>query len=726
MAASRTTRIARWSVTHPWRALLVWALFVGIALAIGSTVSTERTTDADYRVGESGRAEAVISSAGLDDPPRESVVITSRAGALDRADAREAADEVSTRMARADGVARVDDAALSADGQHMLVSVELARPAAGANLDAGPLQAVTESVGSDHPDLRIAQVGDASLDQAIGDRVGADLAKAERLSLPLTLIILLVAFGALLAAAIPVLLAISGVLATIAIYAPLSHLLPADDSVSSMVLLIGMAVGVDYSLFYLKREREERERGRGPVDALEIAAATSGHSIVVSGMAVVVAMAGLYVVDDATFSSLATGAILVVAISVIGSLTVLPALLSKLGRWVDRPRVPLLWRVNRRIGRGGITRRLLAPVLRHPWASLLLSAVAVVALAAPLQGMNLRQSGLSSLPQDLPEVRTLTDLQAAFPSRGQSLSVVVETTPAGLPGSVDALRALDADADRSSGFAHGEPADVRTSKDSTVAMLTLSTTGAEGSSADRAALATLRDTLVPRHLDRLSDARWAVGGDVAQSVDDAAKQTAKLPWVIGFVLLLTSVMMGLTFRSVIIALLTTVLNLASVAVAFGVLTLVFQNTWAEGLLGFTSTGYVVDWIPLFMFVVLVGLSMDYHVFVLSRIKENIDRGLPQRLAVEAGISETAGIVTSAAAVMVSVFAVFATLSMLELKQMGVGLAVSVLVDATLVRVVMLPSMLVVLGRFAWWPARPATVPLTEVVEPQDVALARQP
>jgi RND superfamily putative drug exporter len=229
--------------------------------------------------------------------------------------------------------------------------------------------------------------------------------------------------------------------------------------------------------------------------------------------------------------------------------------------------------------------------------------------------------------------------------------------------------------------------------------------------------------LAPQLLDSLDGSQWAVGGSVAESADYNHNQTSKLPWVIGFVLLLTLLMMGFTFRSVPIALITTVLNLASVAAAFGVLTLVFQHTWAENLLGFHSSGFVVDWIPLFMFVVLIGLSMDYHVFVLSRVREGINRGLPPKLAVEAGVSETAGVVTSAATVMVSVFAVFATLSLLEMKQMGVGLAVAVLLDATLVRVVMLPSLLVILGKAAWWPARPPKVALTPVVEPES---ARQP
>jgi RND superfamily putative drug exporter len=232
------------------------------------------------------------------------------------------------------------------------------------------------------------------------------------------------------------------------------------------------------------------------------------------------------------------------------------------------------------------------------------------------------------------------------------------------------------------------------------AALTLVSVLPENSENAAIALNQLRSELAPAALGSVT---WAVGGESAESVDSGNHQRDKLPYVIAFVLALTLLMMAVTFRSLAIAVVTTVLNLASVAACFGVLALVFQHSWAEGLLGFTSAGFVVSWIPLFLFVILVGLSMDYHVFVLGRIREGVMQGLSPREAVRKGVTESAGVVTSAAAVMVSVFAVFATLGMLEMKQMGVGLAVAVLIDATLIRIVVLPSILVLLGRKAWWP-----------------------
>ena len=708
---SVTVRMAIWSATHPWRAIGLWVVFVAASMALLVTVPTQTATDADFRVGQSGRAAELISEAGLAEPVTESVLIGSDSGPLDRADAKAAAEQVQTEMSALPAVEKVHDPVWSEDGRNVLVPIDMAGSDDDAADNVESLQDVTGDIAGEHPGLQIEQAGGASVDAGIWEQVGSDLASAERLSLPITFGVLLLAFGALLAAGIPVLLALSGVIATMGIYAPLSYLVPDGGSVANVVLLIGLAVGVDYSLFYLKREREERRRGRGTVDAIAVAAATSGHSVVVSGLAVVVAMSGLFVVQDTTFSALGAAAIVVVVVAVLGSLTVLPALLSRLGRWVDRPRVPLLWRLNRRIGPGGISRRLLGPVLRHPRASLAVSVVVVGAFAVPAASMHMQETELSALPAEIPEVSTLLDIEDAYPAEGSTYDVVVSAGPAQLPQVENALHGLERAATDGAGFAAVPGDSVRTSPDDGVAVLTLGSSAAEASEESRSVLSTLRTDLAPAALDDIVGAEWAVGGAAAESVDVVDNQTSKLPWVIAFVLGLTLLMMAVTFRSLVLALLTTVLNLASVTVAFGVLALVFEHTWAESLLNFQSSGYVVAWIPLFLFVILVGLSMDYHVFVLSRIREGVQRGLSHRAAVEAGITETAGVVTSAAAVMVTVFAVFATLSMLEMKQMGVGLAVAVLVDATLVRIVMLPALLLLLGRATWWPGGPRSRPV---------------
>ena len=704
-------RAARWSAEHPWRAILAWIAFVAVAVGLAIAVPTHETTDADYRIGESGRADAMVADAGLTPPDTENILVSGP-------DARAAAADVVAGVTDTDGVARVSGPQAGPDGTALLVSVEL-EPGVE---DAGAVQAVTAQVAAQHPATSVREAGDLSIDAAINDRVSEDLGSAETISLPVTLLLMLLAFGALIAAGIPVLLAATSVAATLGLMAPLSHLVPADLTVSSMIVLIGMAVGVDYSLFYLKREREERAKGHTTLEAVEIAAQTSGHSILVSGGAVIASMAGLFVVGDATFDSLAVGSILVVAVAVLGSITVLPALLVKLGRWSDRPRVPFLWRLNRRIGRGGISRRLLGPVVRHPGVALVLSSVVVLGLAVPALGMKTHTGTLDTLPGSIAEVQTVKAISKEFPAdEGANAIVVVEADPSQRGAVTAALRHLGRDAAATGTFvASGQG--VQTSDDGTTSTLLLGMPYDETDDRVPAAVHELRDQLVPAALGDL-DAEHAVGGGAAEEVDFEKQQQGRLALVIGFVLLLTMLIMAVTFRSIPLALASTVLNLLSVGAAFGVITLVFQHGWGSGLLDFTSPGFVIDWLPLFVLVVLVGLSMDYHVFVLSRVREHVDRGLPTRVAVERGITDTAGVVTSAAAVMVSVFAIFATLSMIEMKMMGVGLSAAILLDATLVRLVMLPAILVLLGDRVWWPLTPRR-PRGEVVREREPAYVR--
>ncbi|HET6165704.1 MAG TPA: MMPL family transporter [Marmoricola sp.] len=687
-------RAARWSATHPGRAIGAWFAFVLVAVGLAVAVPTVQTSDADYGVGDSGKAAALERGAGLEALPTEDVLVRARAGAsFDAGAARAAADDIAGRMRAASRVREVS-VQQAPNGSAYLVDIQLAR---GTD-DVDALQKITDAAQDAHPDLRISQAGDVSIDNGINDRVGEDLSSAEGISLPITLVLMLLAFGALIAAGIPVLIAASSVAATIGVTAPLSHLVHAEPTVSSMIVLIGMAVGVDYSLFYLKREREERARGASTVDAVEIAAQTSGHSILLSGVAVIASMTGLYVVGGATFNSLATGAILVVAIAVLGSITVLPALLARLGRWVDRPRLPLLWRVNRRIGQGGISRRLLSPVVRHPKAALGLGAALVVAISLPTFGMKVHESNLRTLPADIPQVQTFRAMTAAFPSQNEGATVVVKASAAQRDRVAGELRRLEAAATRTRDFVPEDGQTLRTSRDGTVSVLHLRTAYDDSDSRLDGAIEHLRSDLVPAYV---TDVDAHVGGSAAESLDSADHLREYLPLVVGFVLLLSLITIGLSFRSPVIALLSALLNLGSVGVAFGLMTLVFQHGWFASALDFTSPGFVIDWLPMFVLVVLIGLSMDYQVFVLSRIREHVRSGLPARLAVARGIQDTAGVVTSAAAVMVSVFAIFATLSMLEMKMMGVGLSAAILVDATLVRLVLLPAALMLLGDRAW-------------------------
>ncbi|WP_229749910.1 MMPL family transporter [Flexivirga endophytica] len=686
---------------RPWRAVGTWLLLVIAAVACGAAVSMHTTTEADYRVGQSGTAAAQIERAGLDAPDTEFVVLSRTSGAAVGSDVRATADRIASTIRTDSHVQQVGKPATSPDKKLMIVPITMKSVADDKDPDISAITRTVDDAQPRAPGMHIVQTGDTSMNEAINTRVGDDLGSAESKSLPITIVLMLIVFAALIAAGIPVLLAIASVFATMGLMGPVSLLLPMEDSVTSVILLIGMAVGVDYSLFYLKRERQERQRGASSADAVEIAAETSGHSIVVSGIAVIVSMGGLYAVGDVTFASIATGSLVVVAFAVFGSLTVLPALLSLLGPKVDRPRIPLLWRLSRRMQPGSVSKRLLGPVLRRPVAALITGLVILGALAIPALGMKQQTASLDSLPRDIPAVRAMQQIGGAFPGDGPTAEVVLQGDNA------QTLR-HDAKIVANNAVSTGDwkkVADpVRVSTDGRTAVLTLGSKAPEGSFASGDAVHALRDTVIPQAVAS-SGTKWAVGGGVAASYDQMEHQSSGLPKVLIVVLGLTLVMMLVTFRSIVVALLTMALNLLSVGAAFGVLTAVFQHSWAESLLNFHSTGGLISWIPIFLFAVLVGLSMDYHVFVLSRIKEKIDAGLPPKLAVREGVQETAGVVTSAAVVMISVFALFATLSMVEMKEIGVGLSIAILLDATVVRLVLLPSALALLGRWAWWPSR---------------------
>ena len=434
-----TVRVARWSATHPLRAIGLWTAFVVVAIACLAFIPTQHTSSNDFRIGDSGRASATLQQAKLTDKPTESVLITAPKGRLNAQDAERVAAEVTQKTTDVPGVAGIGTPIWSTSRNALLVPITMSGNADDAAHHVGAVLDATAAIQKAHPELDVQQAGTASINDGVNSRVGKDLGSAESLSLPITFAILLVAFGAFIAAGIPVLLAFSSVITALGLYAPLSHLFPDSGTTANVVLLIGMAVGVDYSLFYLRREREERCRGRSTIDAIEIAAATSGRAVVVSGFAVIVAMSGLFLAGDVTFTALAVGSILVVAVAMIGSLTVLPALLAKLGRFADRPRIPLLWRLNRRIGSGGISGRLVRPIIRRPWLSAVLAGGALLALAAPALGMSTHRGTINTLPQDIPAVHAYQRMQQSFPSERPSINVVLHSTQGGPAAATVAL-----------------------------------------------------------------------------------------------------------------------------------------------------------------------------------------------------------------------------------------------------------------------------------------------
>ena len=702
-------RAGRWSARHPWKAIITWFVFVIAAAMIGGAIGTETLSDEEYGVGESGAADRAISDA-FPNEDNETVLVQSEDGVTaDDPRFRATIDDVVRRLNRTENVAKVkspytpaNTGNVSEDGRSALVTFEIPESSTleSDELVEVPLATVSE-LDDSHPGFRIEEFGDASADKELSESFESDFQQAEVTSLPITLIILILAFGALVAALVPLLLAATAVAAAIGLLGPLSQIWPVDEAAASVILLIGLAVGVDYSMFYLRREREERARGAGEEAALETAAATSGRAVLVSGITVAVAMAGMYFAGASTFESFASGTILVVAIAVIGSLTVLPAVLSKLGDRVNRGRIPFLPSPQDRVKRESrLWNAVLNPVLRRPAVAGGLATAVLLVMALPVLGLKMAVPGIDSLPQDLQVIQTYDRIQEAFPGNQIPAEVVIERGDASDAEVSNAVRDLRAETSRSDLFEQPVTVDVSPDRSATIVEVPIAGDGTDDTSYE--ALAELRNDVVPNTIGQVAGTETNVTGFTAGSDDFNQLMEDRVPIVFGFVFAMAFALLLVTFRSIVIPLKAILLNLLSVGAAYGVVIWIFQEGHLESLLGFESTGAVTSWLPLFLFVVLFGLSMDYHVFILSRVREAYDRGMPTGEAVSHGIKTTASVVTAAAVVMIAVFSIFATLSAVEFKQFGVGLGVAILIDATIVRGVLLPAFMKLLGDWNWY------------------------
>jgi RND superfamily putative drug exporter len=711
-ATNLAGRVGAWSARHWKTALLGWLAFAAAAMALGSVAGHRQMKDSEFASGEARTAVEMLDRAGMVQPASEAVLIQSRTLTWRDGEFRSAIAAVVGALSRQKDAEHVgspllgdpsgDGGRISRDGRSVLVQFDVRGDPNTAKDRVEPILAAVDRVqAAAGPDVSVREVGAASASYEIGKTFNRDFANAERLTIPLTLAILLGAFGALVAAGLPVLLAFSAVLASLGLFALVTHVSTADwQSTSAVILLIGMAVGVDYSLFYLRREREERARGLAERPALLRAASTSGQAVLVSGITVLIAMAGMFIAGNKIFTGMAFGTMLVVLCALVGSLTVLPAVLARLGDRVDRGRVPFLGRRTHAAGESRFWGFVLDRVLRRPRLSLLVAGGLLVAAATPLLSMHTKLPGFTDMPRELPIVRTYQDLTRTFPGAPTPADVVVQAPDVRARTVATAIRLA-----RGAAVATGrffEPAAVVASRDRTVADLRIPIAGNGDDETSLAALATLRRDVLPGTLGALPDVRYAVAGETAGTHDFNERMKSRMPWVIGFVLALAFALLLATFRSVVIPLTAIALNLLSVGAAYGLLVLIFQHDWAEGILGFTSNHAITAWLPLFLFVVLFGLSMDYHVFILSRIKELHDGGLSTEEAVSRGIRRTAGTVTSAALIMVAVFAIFGTLRMIMMKQLGVGLGLAVLIDATVIRGVLLPATMKLLGDWNWW------------------------
>ena len=487
-----------------------------------------------------------------------------------------------------------------------------------------------------HAGVTLQEAGGGTIEKAFDEVLEQDLRRAELISLPITLVILLVAFGAVVAACVPLLLGLTSVAAAMGAFGVISQFAPDGGSGGALVVLIGLAVGVDYSLFYIRREREERRAGKGPHAALVATTATVGRAIVVSGVIVMVALAGLLFTGLAVFTSMALATIVVVLIAVIGSLTVLPATLALLGDRIDKGRIPFLGR-RRATPRAGAWARLARTVTRRPVVSLVTAVCLLGTLAIPALELKPASSFESALPADLPAIAAQRAIERAFPGAPNDAELVV--TGRGLDGTQAELQALGERARAVTGGRGAIGVDV--ARDGRTAVVSVPMPD-RGIDAAEDTVAALRDRVAPTAAQVAPGAEAMLTGEAAGSADFTHRLASATPVVIGLVLGLAFLLLVAAFRSPALAAAVIGLNLLSVGAAYGVLAAVFQHDWAEGLLGFTSTGTVADWLPLFAFVILFGLSMDYTILVLERVREERRAGRSARDAAAAAVAATAG------------------------------------------------------------------------------------
>jgi putative drug exporter of the RND superfamily len=706
-SARRLTGAAgRWSALHPWLAVAVWLICVLILVSTGRMVGTHQLSQADQSSGQAGRAEQIISK-NFARHANESVLFDSSALRVDAPAYRAAIQDTIRRIEATGRVLEVRSPLapqfanqVSATRHAALLDFQVTGNINDSATTVVPVLAAVHAVAVAHPQVQIAETGDASINKAVNDTVLRDLHRAELLSFPITLVVLLIAFGALVAALLPLGLATVAILAAGGLVAYTSHISGVSVQASSVMLLIGLAVGVDYSMFYVKRQREERAAGRSIVDAIEVAAATSGRSVLISGLTVLLAMSGLFLTGNKVFYGIGQSTMLVVAVAVIASLTLLPALLSLLGDRVDKGQLPVIRKLRQPAGQSRAWSAILSRVLARPALTAGLAGAILVVLALPVLRLHTATPGASDLPQNVPALQTYNEIQRLFPGGASPAVVVVEAPNVTAPNVLAAGLAFEKAA-LATGLMH-QPIAVIANPARTAAIIDVPLSGNGEDAESVRALTTLRDKVIPATLGRVPNLRVAVTGLTAGTADFNSLMRQRSGWVLCFVLALAFTLLLVSFRSLVIPLTAVVLNLLSVAAAYGVVVAVFQWGWGQSLLGFTSVHAVTSWLPLFLFVVLFGLSMDYHVFILSRIRETYDRTHDTSEAIAHGVKTTAGVVTAAAVVMVFVFLTFATLSMVSLKEMGVGLAVAVLLDATVVRAVLLPATMKLLGDRNWY------------------------
>jgi uncharacterized membrane protein YdfJ with MMPL/SSD domain len=702
-----TQTLATTSARHPWRTIGVWVVavvvgVVAIVALLGGSLTTEGNPTNDP---QSQRAKEALSQAF---PPTagsaltDIVVVRSPRYRVDAPQFQAPVRALGSEVRRADDVESVRTYLDSRD--RSLVSKD--RHAAMVQFAAGSEDGIDDIVAAVEradaaPAFTVAVTGQNTLDRDFNELSQSDLQHGElEFGLPAALVILLLVFGAVVAGLIPLLITLPSIVVALGMVAVLAHVFSLSVFVINMLTGMGLALAIDYALFVVSRFREERGRGREQLDAITATAKTANRAVVFSGTTFVIAMFGMLIVPSSIMRSLAVGAITVGIVSVVAATTLLPALLGVLGDNVDRLRIPLVGRRSLEAANpeGRVWGAIVRAVLRRPALSLALSVGLLLALASPIFGMHVGTSGATALPDRFESKQGFAALKRNFPGATADPVGIVVAEGASQPAVQRALTRLRTRLATDPRFG---PGTIERSPNGRVALLSVPVRGDPSSGDAVAAVRELRSTVVPAEFAN-SDAEVLVGGTTSENIDYFDSVIGPAPWVIALVLALTLVFLTVVFRSLVIAATAVALNLLSVGAAYGLLVLVFEHGVGAGLFGFDQVDTIEAWVPLFLFSVLFGLSMDYQVFLLSRIRERYDATRDTTDAVTVGVASTARIITGAALIIVAVFAGFASGELIMFQQMGFGVAAALLIDATIIRSVVLPSTMKLLGNWNWY------------------------
>jgi RND superfamily putative drug exporter len=695
--------LARSSARHPWIAIAFWVVL--IAAALGSSGQMQFEDGQEINGSDSQIAQNLYEDLYGEIAPEETIVVQGVAVNVDDARFRQYVGELTSRVRALPEVESVlsyyetgVEDFVSADRLVLIMPVTLKGDIVDAEANVEPLLEVLDDMERDG--FSALTVGDGSITRDWNHTAEQDLKRGETIGIPAALIVLVFVFGAAVAAGVPIVLGVLGILVAFGMTALISRIFSINSVAVNVITMIGLAVGIDYTLFIVERFREERAKGAEKVDAIVRAGDTASRAVLFSGFTVIIALAGMFIVPANIFKGMAIGAIFVVVAAVAIALTLLPAVLSLLGDKINWLHLP--GRGGNNVTHGGeegFFGRTTAAVIKHPVIAAVATLAILVAAALPFLTIDLGSPGLDQMPEQLESGQAFRVLDEKFSAGRIGPAFVLIEGDVRSAAAQDAIAALTWRVDSDTDF--GGVTAVDYSEDGHIAAMHVLVNGDPIDEPARAVVDRLRNEYVPDAFDD-SGVKVYVGGAAAGTTDYVNAMNTYLPIVIGFVLALSFVLLMMVFRSIVIPVKAIVMNLLSVGAAYGLVVLVFQHGVGADLLGFSQTETIAAFLPIFLFAILFGLSMDYHVFLLSRIQERYLETGDNTGAVSYGLRSTAHIITGAAAIMIMVFGGFALGDMVELQQMGFGLAVAVFLDATIVRSILVPASMELLGEKNWY------------------------